>query len=299
MFLKLWFIGFLLIFRHPPDKRCNFTKLSVASPFSFPWKTLISDYLDQDLILKRYPDEKDELSSNFFVLRDRQELLKWQSSLKKSNADYSPRTSDNHALIPIRVELFGKGTVGANAMICIPTPGDVERRKNDKSFAGPCEKIAHDSNEDTRKKVKEEHQRLKSSLRKAWKEKKEKLKEYKSVCVLNQVETDAETVENLTDEIDILKRKREDENESYVQDKQREMWLPKCDNVKDSCSRTILGFLVEGGYSYRVGKHSGLGFVSLWGLGEYLAQKTCPEALVLVRQTTSLQYRFAKMSIVL
>lgn len=56
--------------RLPPNKRTNFNKFAITSPFSFNWKLLISEWSGQHC-------------STFFVLRDRVILKEIQVILNK------------------------------------------------------------------------------------------------------------------------------------------------------------------------------------------------------------------------
>ena len=71
------------IFRHPPDKRPNFIKLGVVSPFSAPWSRLVQDYLKDDLGFKSKgaKSKEQEDPKNYFVQRDKAKLNEIRSAL--------------------------------------------------------------------------------------------------------------------------------------------------------------------------------------------------------------------------
>ena len=99
-----------------------------------------------------------------------------------------------------------------------------------------------------------------------------------------------------------LKRRREDANTDYVKE-QEDLWMPRGlpHGLKDGCSRSLLGFIVEGGYSYRAGKAVGLGFVPVIAMAELIEevdQLGC-RGKVMTRQPDTAQYRSAMVEVVI
>ncbi|KAH1021528.1 hypothetical protein HUJ04_011032 [Dendroctonus ponderosae] len=95
-------------FRLPPNKRTNFNKFAIASPFSFNWKLLISDWSGQHC-------------STFFVLRDRlvlkeiqdgpaEVLGKGHKTAKKTKSEqlYSEGTSRDEIVEPMHKDLLAQ-----------------------------------------------------------------------------------------------------------------------------------------------------------------------------------------------
>ena len=84
---------------------------------------------------------------------------------------------------------------------------------------------------------------------------------------------------------------------------QEDLWVPGIlsHGLRDVCSRSLLGFIVEGGYSYRAGKAVGLGFVPAVALVELInaTEQPCRRGKVLTRQPDTAQYRFAMMEVVI
>ena len=91
-------------------------------------------------------------------------------------------------------------------------------------------------------------------------------------------------------------------NAAYVKE-QEHLWVPGklSHGLKDVSSRSLLGFIVEGGYSYRAGKAVGLGFVPAVALVELIdgMQQLCCPGKVLTRQPDTAQYRSAMMEVVI
>jgi len=77
-------------------------------------------------------------------------------------------------------------------------------------------------------------------------------------------------------------------------------FLPRAESTLRTLSRRPIGFLTFGGDSYRMGKSLGFGYVTLFGLFNYLENvKSWKEAnIVLVRDATkSLEYRRGKLEV--
>ena len=77
---------------------------------------------------------------------------------------------------------------------------------------------------------------------------------------------------------------------------------PDQKSLVEHCSRLTIGFVSEGGFSYRYGHGTGIGFIALPCLltenTKTLLQRSHTGALiVLVRKPTTFQYRFARMRI--
>jgi hypothetical protein len=66
--------------------------------------------------------------------------------------------------------------------------------------------------------------------------------------------------------------------------------IPLVNRVVNTSSRPVIGYVVEGGFSYAIGGGLALGFVSIQGLLALLdAQKGSKRVEVLVRSTNSVQ----------
>lgn len=91
-------------------------------------------------------------------------------------------------------------------------------------------------------------------------------------------------------------------NAGYVKE-QEDLWVPGklSQGLKYECCRSLLGFVMEGGYSYRAGKAVGLGFVPAMALVEFIegSEQLCSRGKVLTRQPDTAQYRTAMMEVVI
>lgn len=219
---------------------------------------------------------------NYYVLREEIELENIQKKVKVN--------CDKNALIQVKVEILGKGTLSPNALICLPEKSDLE------SDVNPEEPIQSDSNEEIRKRLREKHRIEKIRSRKKWKKLKDELAEYKAKCILDKVNPDQDKCDKLQKKIDDLKVLRANQNDGFNA-KMNDLWLTdNPESIKDSASRTVLGFVVNGGYSYRRGKSIGVGFVPYLALERMEFDKKGSKCLV--RECQASIYRWAQLEII-
>ncbi|XP_066248711.1 ribonucleases P/MRP protein subunit POP1 [Euwallacea similis] len=94
-------------FRLPPNKRTNFNKYAIASPLSFNWKMLLSDW-------------SEAACNTFSVLRDRKLLKLLQEFLTSKRRNEVMPCLPSNCLIAVRVEPINKGICSKFAVICLP-----------------------------------------------------------------------------------------------------------------------------------------------------------------------------------
>ncbi|XP_073406576.1 ribonucleases P/MRP protein subunit POP1 [Dendrobates tinctorius] len=297
--------------RRPPAKRTNFIKHGVLAPFHCPWNQLAGEWqmrlsvgvklskvkpqIDEiEAKAKTSPNEEMELSAvnaeqetmleedtrrtEFSVLRSKT-ILKMLSALLAPVGHGSKRPSDlrthnlsslvgsvlsdfPRSLVWVRLSMVTKGSPELHSLICIPSEQDFLHLQQDKSFAGPVEPKHGD--------------RFKKKILKLKKDKKKK-----------KVKTNEET-----DRSDAA------EEPSCCDDLTLGLWPSPLPDLTTHCSRLLLGYVTQGDFSMAVGCCEGLGFVSLTGLAHMLSgQPQDKSGLVLIRNLTSLQYRFAKLTI--
>ena len=124
---------------------------------------------------------------------------------------------------------------------------------------------------------------------------------------------DTERLAATSASLQILKEIRNSENRRYDA-ASRSLWIPDAPTCGDvatirrSASREIFGFVTAAQFAYHAGGYVGVGFVTLAGLRQLRRSvtslpeesgdgKSCWKPLVLVRETTSLQYRFARLAV--
>ena len=161
-----------LHFSHPPDKRPNFVKLGSPCPFSTPWSKLIEEYLREDVgfVNSAGKTAVSGIAQSFYVLRDRSSLKKWHHALKEGS-EVKVEREERAALIPVKLEMVGKGNMTPYTMIYIP------KNEDTKIGANIEEPPHHDEAEGERKTLRDRHKSEKSKMRAAWKKKKEELQE--------------------------------------------------------------------------------------------------------------------------
>lgn len=77
----------------------------------------------------------------------------------------------------------------------------------------------------------------------------------------------------------------------------RKLWLPEPETIRNSCSRQIMGFVTKGGFKYSSGNCGAVGYIALSSLPLFFAANTRNK--VLIRNTTSRQYRLAQIDVIL
>lgn len=255
-------------YRLPPDKRPNYVKLGIVSPFSCPWVKLLKDWI---------PEEEDK---GFFVLRNRTHL-DYLSCLLNKIKPVGPcsftATDKQCGLVQVGIEMCGRGTVKQFSLICAPEKEDLVLVKKNKSGRGPIEWLHEDVNEEQRTTLRNAHKAKLKKLRRKRVRAKRELEENGVFA------TKEDTKVNPTEEL--VKKQAE-----VI----KELWLPQIEAVKSSSSRSVMGFVTCGDYSFTRSQEFGYGFVTLSALLTILEQK---KSYVLVRNIMSLQYNFARIKL--
>ena len=227
-------------FRKPPNKRINYRKMGIASPFSCPFNQLVKEWNG---------------SGNFYVLRKRSTLeslgqvLVGKISLKSLNINAD-------TLVPIRISMEKGGTPGDFGIICLPTKRDVknslvQKYRNDN---GPVhiEPSLKDEDESQRKMLRNDHKKLLKRLRNRRVRTKRKLQ----ATANYYVKIPKSSAEKII----------EDQHKKMC-----EMWLPKNPaTVRRQCSRDVFGYLCASRFNLGEGKVCGIGYVTRDGLESLL-----------------------------
>ncbi|KAH8414928.1 hypothetical protein KR215_011034 [Drosophila sulfurigaster] len=268
----------LRYFRLPPNKRCNYRKLSVVSPFAAPWQQLVRDW-------------REASDAAFYVLRDHRLLHSLKQCVLHGLVDYPAEVPDD-SLIQIRLQLHARGQLKANALICLPTPQDWQRQRRQlkRNDLAPVhlEPPLPDANERRRKETRLGHKRLLKRLRARRVREKRKLQETSTRRVHIRA---AQTAQLVREQFERMCR----------------LWLPTepaetRDSVRRQCSREVFGYVTTAGFSYSQAKVCGVGYVVAAGLRQLLAERVDrgnggKTLLCLVRDADSLVYRFARLEI--
>ncbi|KAG8441792.1 hypothetical protein GDO86_010826 [Hymenochirus boettgeri] len=181
------------------------------------------------------------------------------------------------SLVWVRLTLLMKGSPELHAMICIPSEQDLLQLINGKSFAGPQEPKHGDP--------------MKKKVLKARKERKKKKAKSKSETKKSTESEEGKSETNV--------KATEIKEEECVQDDDLTLglWPDPLPPLITHCSRVLLGFVTHGDFSMTAGCGEAVGLVSLTGLLHMFSQSVNRTGLVLVRNPSSLQYRFAKIMV--
>ncbi|VDK19842.1 unnamed protein product [Anisakis simplex] len=108
----------------PHNRRVKYwSSLRVKYPFSFEWSSLVHEWLDSTS--SRQTDSKTNPSNDFYVIRDRRQLLvidKWLSSKVPLPDDIVKQ--NQKALVPVRLDVLTTGRPQRFALICAPSDDD-------------------------------------------------------------------------------------------------------------------------------------------------------------------------------
>lgn len=257
-------------FRKPPNKRTNYKKMGITSPFACPYKLLVQEWNG---------------SGSFHVLRNRSTLEEIIEVLHgKRNIKDIKISSD--ALIPINVTMEKKGTPGDFGIICLPSKRDIKgslaqkyQRDRVPVFIEPSIK---DDAEKERKMLRTNHKKLLKRLRNRRVRAKRKLQATANCLVKIQKSTAEKIIEQQHEEI-------------------CEMWLPKVPlTVRNQCSKQVIGYLSKCQFTLSEGKVCGVGYVTRDGLSSLVSVFQKFKGLkpfVLTRATNSNCYHSATVNV--
>ncbi|XP_037724012.1 ribonucleases P/MRP protein subunit POP1 [Drosophila subpulchrella] len=270
-------------FRMPPNKRTNYRRLAVVSPFSAPWKYLVRDWS---------PPSSSASGSSFYVLRHRQQLEEIAESIRQRRP--LPEPLPEEALVQIQLRLVSRGYVKSNALICLPTAEDHMQRwrqiKRDDQAPVYVEPLQPDLNEQLRKDLRQSHKLKLKRLRSGRVREKRKLQETATHRVHIRPANTAHLV--------------------HAQLQQMcQLWLPTHpaemrDSVRRQCSRQVFGYVSSAGFSFTEALVCAVGYVTPAGLQKLVGElPNCrghqkqPPLMCLLRDPDSRDYRWASFQI--
>lgn len=291
--------------RMPPAKRPNFAKLGIVSPFKFDFSNLVEEWLckwksSHGSKFEIKQDNVVDLSviRNVKMLRLLQAVVKgprgfFNNSSKDSNFNNNQEQSGIMkismseigkkliserlcSLLPVRLSVIQRGVPATYGHICLPSEQDLNALDKDKTFGGPFEGKHKDPGQAKRKEERKERLRLR---------KRKKRGKGKKITLSLSSEGTQEIKKNLEVSTPILSQEP-DFSEG------------KTSSIIESTSRGIIGFVKEGDFDLGTGQGLGFGFCSVAALLTLVEkQKDRRNCLVLVRNPTSLQYRFATITL--
>jgi ribonuclease P/MRP protein subunit POP1 len=257
-------------FRRPPNKRTNYKKMGISSPFACPFDQLVKEWSGVE---------------NFHILRSRSMLETIDRALRSKNS-LKGLESPVNALIPINVTMESRGTPGDFGIICLPTKRDIKsslvQKYNKERGPIAMEPLMKDETEKERKSVRHDHKKLLKRLRNRRVRAKRKLQATASRLVKIQKSSAEKVIE--------------EQNKKMC-----ELWLPKQPaTVRHQCSRQVFGYLSKSRFTFSEGKICGVGYVTRDGLSKLLEvfQKFKGlQPFVLTRATSSHCYHSATISV--
>ncbi|XP_006796033.1 ribonucleases P/MRP protein subunit POP1 [Neolamprologus brichardi] len=302
--------------RHPPAKRTNYIKHGCVAPFRCPWQQLAEEW---EIIVRegssqtRTTAQADAVTeertsqqaisitkppSRFTVLRNRK-------ALKLLSAWCRPTTSKGqrpcrvgelppisceamtsflsaHAmsLVWVHVSLLSKGKPEYHAMLCVPTPEDLKALGNRQGTGGPQEPPHRDH--------------FKSRI----KHRKKDPKKAATSSVTPNKPDGKKTDLIFASDLDTNTSKDPKSFSESSSDLVLGLWPDPLPSVASHCSRVTVGWVTQGDFSMSAGCGEALGFVSVAGLLNTLLNQTSEhKGKLLLRNPTSLHYRFAKINI--
>lgn len=282
--------------RHPPAKRTNYIKHGCLAPFCCPWQQLAeewelitaeerkgdgqihsttpADTVTEEVVTLNQ-DGLMTMAQRFTVLRNRKALRLLSGWCRPTtskgrrlcrlgqlpsldrSAMVSFLSAHGMSLVWVRLSLLSKGKPELHSIVCVPTFEDLKLLKDPRS-SGPLEPT-HKNH-------------CKSSLKRSKKGPKS-----------GEKGEDLATSEAF---------------KSSCPDSVFGVWPDPLPSVTSHCSRVTLGWVTQGDFSLSAGCGEALGFVSVSGLlTTFLNQPVEHRGTVLLRNPSSLHYRFAKVNL--
>lgn len=302
--------------RHPPAKRTNYIKHGCVAPFRCPWQQLAEEW---EIIVQeggsqaRTTAQADAVTeertsqqaisitkplSRFTVLRNRKALRLLSAWCRPTTSkgqrpcrvgELPPISCEAvtsflsaHAmsLVWVHVSLLSKGKPEYHAMLCVPTPEDLKALGNRQGTGGPQEPPHRDHFKSRIKRRKKEPKKAATS----------------SVTPDKPDGKEAELI--FASDLDTNASKDPKSFSESSSDLVLGLWPDPLPSVASHCSRVTVGWVTQGDFSMSAGCGEALGFVSVAGLLNTLLNQTREhKGKLLLRNPTSLHYRFAKINV--
>lgn len=181
------------------------------------------------------------------------------------------------SLVWVRVSLLSKGKPELHAILCVPTVEDLKPLSKGQASSSPQEPPHRDPFKSRNKRQKKSKERKKSATSSSVSSAKP---EDKQPNVASASNPDPNTSKDSSSDL-ILG-----------------LWPDPLPSVTSHCSRVTLGWVTQGDFSLSAGCGEAVGFVSVVGLLNTLFNQPAEHrGKVLLRNPTSLHYRFAKINI--
>lgn len=282
-------------FKLPPNKRTNYVKFGITSPFFCEWNLLMKEWTDADsFYVLRIREILSTLSSNMSAsILQKKEITCEETEKYNSIVDLDNIVENKNCFVPVRVVVQGKGIPKDFAIICLPSKEDLTKLEENKKWSGSMESFKIDTNEEKRKTLRKNHLAHLKRLRRQRTRAKKKMNY--AACD-TAIETSSD-VKHLNKIRQLVKKKLDDVNKSLIEQQSQTMenlYLPKCTNVRNSCDKEVIGYVTQGEFSFSEATGVGLGYVIYSAVIDLIKNKS---NIVMVRNTTSRQYRVCKIEI--
>uniref|UniRef100_A0A3Q3GGI7 POP1 homolog, ribonuclease P/MRP subunit n=1 Tax=Labrus bergylta TaxID=56723 RepID=A0A3Q3GGI7_9LABR len=295
--------------RRPPAKRTNYIKHGCLAPFRCPWQQLAEEWepIRWNRERRKTVRSKQRQSVTSFSLHDLLNCHEWISaafmlsrnrkSLRLLSGWCRPTTSKgqrpcrvgdqpplNHSavmsfltahrmsLVWVRLSTLSKGKPEPHAMVCVPTAEDLQLLNKGPGSSGPQEPPHGDH-------FKSRIKHKKKGLRKA------------ATSSLSEMS-------HLSASEPKPSSSKEPDPSQSSSDLTFGLWPDPLPRVTSHCCRLTLGWATQGDFSLSVGCGEALGFVCVAGLLKTLSNQPMEHrGMLLLRNPTSLHYRFVKLTI--
>ncbi|KAM4633237.1 ribonucleases P/MRP protein subunit POP1 [Polymixia lowei] len=270
--------------------------------------------------------------TSFTVLRNRKSLRllsgwcrptssKGQRSLRTGEVPPLDRSSvtsflsaHGNSLVWVRLSLLSKGKPELHALVCVPTQDDLTLQRKETGCSGPQEPSHKDHFKSRVKRRKKGSKKAAPSSHQL----ESKGSEHSSAsnpdptqvsdpnpppCLARSsdpIPAPSITPPSQTSASSLTPPKGQESSSSSSSssDLTLGLWPDPLPSITSHCSRVALGWVTQGDFSLSAGCGEALGFVSVTGLlNTLLSQPVDQRGTVLLRNPTSLQYRFAKINI--
>uniref|UniRef100_UPI0037E952F7 ribonucleases P/MRP protein subunit POP1 n=1 Tax=Semicossyphus pulcher TaxID=241346 RepID=UPI0037E952F7 len=309
--------------RYPPAKRTNYIKHGCLAPFRCPWQQLVEEWelismeggveikgerqtqttKEIDTVMQEEVTSPSDITvtkplSCITVLRNRKSLrllsgwCRHKTSKgqrlchvgKVPNLDHLAMTSflttHGMSLVWVRLSLLSKGKPELHAMVCVPTAEDLQLLNKGPGNSGPQEPLHKD------------HFKIRIERRK---------KDPKNASISSLTSGKTEGKKSHLVSASETKPTTFKEPKPPSQSSSNlifGLWPDPLPSITSHCSRVTLGWVTQGDFSLSAGCGEALGFVSVAGLLKTLSSQPMEfRGMLLLRNPTSLQYRFAKITI--
>ncbi|XP_015190364.1 PREDICTED: ribonucleases P/MRP protein subunit POP1 [Polistes dominula] len=274
-------------FRYPSNRRVNFTKFAISSPFYCQWNILMKEWSGkEDFYILRNRTTLNQLQMNLSSIKSKKRKI----PISKINLDDA--LNNENCLIRVRISTVNKGCLRTFAIICEPTDSDLQQLKNNKRWSGPTEKLNKDPNESRRKILRKNHLLLLKRYRKQ-RIRHRKMLENKISNTFDEIikgKNDVVEIKNLRQKLLNKSRKAVLEHFQIMS----KLYLPDCKEVRKSCDREVMGYVTQGHFSLSIGQTIGIGYVTIQSVISMINRQS---NIVLVRNNRTRKYRCAHLEI--